>query len=310
MDKLDAWKKQIDSLEKMRFCEAKKLYEKAIETDNLELRENYINRIVMGTLYVCYDYVVDSGFDIISSGAFDIDDIMNSTFAVWNDKIRKGYLLKVPGFANIVQSYDFARSLRRNVCGHRLHCIPTGVNADYFADILAKYIVLKEKNMSCSVYDVINNDLRSKKYNTDIVASLIEGIYSMVFDACIEKKKCFDLTTLRDTVKMFLEMTLFEYKTVDYQSDDNMEDRIIYDMEMKNFSLDELFNNLSQKQRDIIYSLYGFDGKVKTLSEVGEVFDMTAEGVRLAEERALNKMFKHCLRDQKYKDMNELNYRL
>ena len=105
-------------------------------------------------------------------------------------------------------------------------------------------------------------------------------------------------------------MSLFEYGVIDYPSDDNMEDRIIYNMEMNNFSLDELFNNLSQKQRDIIYSLYGFDGEDKTLSEVGEIFDITAEGVRLAESRALNKMLRHCLRDQKYKDMNELSYKL
>ena len=310
MEKLQFWQNQINSLEKMRFCEAKKLYEKAIETDNLELRENYINRVIMGTLYVCYDYVVDNGFDIISSGAFDIDDIMNSTFAVWNDKIRKGYLLKVPGFANILQSYDFARLLRRNVCGHRLHRIPTGVNADYFADILMKYIELKEKNLSYNVYDVINNDLRSKKYNIDIVASLIDAIYNRLFDVCFAKGKSFNLQTLRDTAKMFMEMSLFEYGVIDYPSDDNMEDRIIYNMEMNNFSLDELFNNLSQKQRDIIYSLYGFDGEDKTLSEVGEIFDITAEGVRLAESRALNKMLRHCLRDQKYKDMNELSYKL
>lgn len=55
--------------------------------------------------------------------------------------------------------------------------------------------------------------------------------------------------------------------------------------------LENVLNTLSSRERDVIRMRYGFDdGKMKTLEEIGYIFDVTRERIRQIEAKALRKL--------------------
>ena len=74
-------------------------------------------------------------------------------------------------------------------------------------------------------------------------------------------------------------------------SDKNFEDDIIRELSNKEFM--KIFNNvnLSLKERKILLLRAGYyDGKPKTLEEIGQMFGVTRERIRQLESRALKKL--------------------
>ena len=55
---LSDWKKQIDSFKKLKIEEAQELYRKYISASDQESKDTYINELVLGTLYILYDYLL------------------------------------------------------------------------------------------------------------------------------------------------------------------------------------------------------------------------------------------------------------
>ena len=52
----------------------------------------------------------------------------------------------------------------------------------------------------------------------------------------------------------------------------------------------EVLNELSEKERDVLMLRYGFDGKIRTLEEVGAQYHVTRERIRQIEAKALKKL--------------------
>ncbi|WP_371879100.1 sigma-70 family RNA polymerase sigma factor [Candidatus Chloroploca mongolica] len=51
------------------------------------------------------------------------------------------------------------------------------------------------------------------------------------------------------------------------------------------------FEHITERERDVLELRYGFnDGQVRTLEEVGKVFDVTRERIRQIEVKALRKL--------------------
>ena len=65
---------------------------------------------------------------------------------------------------------------------------------------------------------------------------------------------------------------------------------------------------LKQRELEVLWYRYGFDGEAKTLGEVGKILGVTRERVRQIELRALNKIKSKALRDPKMIDAIESYY--
>lgn len=59
-----------------------------------------------------------------------------------------------------------------------------------------------------------------------------------------------------------------------------------------------LENTLNHREQDVLYFRYGLDGQhIKTLEEIGQIFEVSRERIRQIEARALRKLksyFKRC----------------
>ena len=78
MEVLEQWYSQISSFEKLKITEAQELYKKAINTQNISLKETYINELILGTLYVVPNYIARNNLSTLSSRIYDINDIINT----------------------------------------------------------------------------------------------------------------------------------------------------------------------------------------------------------------------------------------
>jgi RNA polymerase primary sigma factor len=67
------------------------------------------------------------------------------------------------------------------------------------------------------------------------------------------------------------------------------EDVVDYDKKEKILAA---FNNLSQKEQLVLKKRFGFDGRARTLEEVGVEFNVTRERIRQIEQKALKKLMK------------------
>ena len=69
MEELTQWYNQISSFSKLKITAAQDLYRKAINTQDELLRKKYMNELILGTLYVVYEYIKRNGLELFVSSS-------------------------------------------------------------------------------------------------------------------------------------------------------------------------------------------------------------------------------------------------
>ena len=115
ISKLDKWYQEISSIEKLKIDEAKELYQKAKMSSDVNTQKIFMDKIILGTLYVVFDYIKRNDIEMFYSSSFDMDDIISSFNEVWINKIYNGDLLRVDSFSNIFTA-SFFSELYKNLC--------------------------------------------------------------------------------------------------------------------------------------------------------------------------------------------------
>ena len=90
MREIDIWGNQISHYKQLNFTEANDLYIKAINTEDEELRKQYMNDLITGTLYVVYNYIKNNNIDKYTSVRIDANDIISAFNEVWIKSIYDG----------------------------------------------------------------------------------------------------------------------------------------------------------------------------------------------------------------------------
>ena len=104
MEELKQWYDQISSFERLKIVDAQELYRKAINTPDEKQKKLYMDRLVLGTLYVVYEYIKRSNLELLTSTSYDMNDIISAFNEVWIKKIYSGDLLKVNKYSLIFTS--------------------------------------------------------------------------------------------------------------------------------------------------------------------------------------------------------------
>ena len=63
--------------------EAKELYTQAMDTTDLELRKLYLDKIVLGTLYVVKKYLKSNNYKMFESASIGFEDIESAFIEQW-----------------------------------------------------------------------------------------------------------------------------------------------------------------------------------------------------------------------------------
>ena len=140
ISKLDKWYQKISSIEKLKIDEAKELYKKAKMSSDVNTKKIFMDKIILGTLYVVFDYVKRNDIEMFYSSSFDMDDIISSFNEVWINKIYNGDLLRVDSFSNIFTT-SFFSEVYKNLCNDEIVIKEQfGIPIECLTDLLSIYI--------------------------------------------------------------------------------------------------------------------------------------------------------------------------
>ena len=302
---LNEWLIQISQYDKLRFNEAQTLYKKALLSKNNDLRKEYMDKVILGTLYILYNYISRNELLIFSSSSYDMNDIINSFTEVWIKKIYDGELVNTDSYSSII-NITFCNEVYKKLGGTKLIVNKTfGISTDIFVTLLYNYIKLKDKGIEFTLNDLIRLVTKDKQeYDYLIkecdfkIMSLFENIYSKLI---CNKNDNIDISInkINNFLGLLIDMGITESISEELLDSEDMEETVINNVLFETFSksVDEGLKN--DKQRQVIHKLYGLDdGNTYTLEEVAKLQNITRERVRQIEAKSL-RLLRHPNRKMK-----------
>ena len=107
---LNEWNKTISSYHTFKFVEARELYQKIVSIDDSNLKRQYMQELIVGTLYVVSNFIKSNGLLYLNSVSYDMNDIISISNEIWLSKINSGKLLEVNSFREMFDS-DYYNAL-------------------------------------------------------------------------------------------------------------------------------------------------------------------------------------------------------
>ena len=146
---LKIWEDNISSYNRLKFNDAKALYIEYLDTGDNEKRQ----QLILGTLYIVVSLIKNHKLYSLTSGSYDINDLISACNKVYIDKLDEGVLLRVKSFSQIFNE-SFFNSLSKEIKLDEFEIgsnfLVTGVTFGYY---LKKYIEYRKNNERCSFND-------------------------------------------------------------------------------------------------------------------------------------------------------------
>ena len=293
ISKLDKWYQEISSIEKLKIDEAKELYKKAKMSSDVNTKKIFMDKIILGTLYVVFDYIKRNDIEMFYSSSFDMDDIISSFNEVWINKIYNGDLLKVDSFSNIFTT-SFFSEVYKKLCGDEIVIKEQfGISTECLIDLLSSYIYLKNSGKNFNANDLIS---KCKEYNkwfcygtvdVENVIPLLDKIYTNlnIKNECtlnIAKTKIYEF------IRVIINIGMFDRLNNNFKDEVNYEDKVIEKNYNEKFKKDVDSVLIDERKKSIIHERFGLDtGEPETLEMVGKRHSLTKLRVGQIEAKSL-----------------------
>lgn len=295
MERKSSWIEQNITLDKLTIDEAKELYKKSISSSDEQLKKLYLDKTILGTLYVVYNYIERNNLKLFEHSQYDIDDIQSAFVEIWMEKIRNGELLKVDKYS-LIFSKAFINEVYNNLGGSDIVISEQfKITSEHLVDLFYAYIKLKNAGKEFNFYDLMNEFNNNRKYyfhrisyypEDSVLLLLLENMYNNLnFDKTddldISKNK------IEDYIKILVNNSVYSSLSNDMAIDDPS-DKLLDDIFFDSF-IDDVDDTLrDDRKREVIHQRFGLNGdRPKTYEEVGNVFGVTRERIRQMEARAL-----------------------
>lgn len=297
MEELMQWYNQISSFPKLKITVAQDLYRKAVNTQDELLKKTYMDELILGTLYVVYEYIKRNELELFVSSSYSMNDIISSFNEVWIKKIYNGELLSVDRYS-LLFTLSYFNEVYNNLCGDEIIVNEQfAVSIDCFAELLTLYILFKNKSSTKSFEQVIKeyyyNTNRWAYYTYDMFFNMIPLLEKIYDNLNFDKMDDLNLgkTKIANYLKLIINIGLIENISNELPDKNDMEDNIITGIVMEEFvaNVDEALTN--KKEREVIHERFGLDNENPQLLEtIGENKGITRERVRQIEARALRRL--------------------
>ena len=288
---------QISSFKKLKLEEAQELYKKAISTIDETQKKAYMDELILGTLYVVYNYIKRNNLELFISPSYDINDIISSFSEIWIKKVYNGELLTVDRYSALFTS-TYLNEVCNNLCGDEISVNGLfGFSTHYFVEFLITYIGLKNKSFATKFMNVIKEEYYDTGelpfYTYRYVGSMIplfEDIYtSLNIDP--NEKLTLNKRKIISYLKLIISKGLLGSLTTSIPDKNNMEDCVLGSMTLKHFIDDIALVLRDERMIQIIHERYGLNGeKSLGIKTVGQIHGISAERVRQIETKALRRL--------------------
>ena len=307
-NKLEMWKEQISSYEKISIGQAKKLYAEYIKENDNTKKNEIRNKIICGMMGSIPQIISNRFLDSLTSSSYDVDDIINLTVEYMIRKVDEGLLLKINTLANIF-STDYYNFLYKNL-------IPEGyddflsndISEALFADCLEDFIKLKSEKGEVTLLDFCEKVSHRKNVgqycmyyvsNIDALYVMFNKMYddyesekNMGVDSVNTKNDCIEnISKTKEKMKKLKSFYIAKYLNGDIT---NLEDETDCFERVNSRSVIKSLlecKTLKDQEREILKLRYGLeDGNEKTFKEVADMFNLSRQRAQQIEEKAINKL--------------------
>lgn len=307
MEELKQWYDQISSFERLKIVDAQELYRKAINTPDEKQKKLYMDRLVLGTLYVVYEYIKRSNLELLTSTSYDMNDIISAFNEVWIKKIYSGDLLKVNKYSLIFTS-TFLNTVCNILCGDEIVVNEQfGISADLFVELFTLYVELKNSAPNINFQNVIKEkyyDINKWSFFTYDYAIHLIPLLEAAYNNIRTDKEDIRLgkTKISNYIRLIINLGLVETFPTETSDNSNIEDNIIKEIMLEKFieEVDQVLTN--ERMKKIIHERFGLDNNGPMhIDDVCHIHGITRTGLRQVENKALRKL-RRSRNIQKYKE--------
>lgn len=298
---LNAWYNQIKDYERLNIDEARDLCQKMLGSEG-EIRERYRNKLILGTLYLVYNFVCDSGLTAIKASYFDTDDIISISTEVWIELMDSGILLgENIKYFSFLFSATFYRKIIHQLVGEQEDYYRNNrpFNFEVFGNLVALYfkyfndgVIVDDK----SCYECVVSCLKQVGVFDELTSGCVYQIYQMFrdMDKMIDIKDIsrVSVTDLSFFKGLILDTLMFDKQAGVIAIGDFTEkvDSGILAEELR----DVIFKTdiLTASQKIYIDQMCGFTMKATGNADCAKQLGVTSESVRQCRARTLRRLCK------------------
>ena len=279
---MQEWYEQIRNFERLNLSQAQELYKKALITDNMTIKKEYMDKLVVGTLYVVYDFIKRNNIESFTKYSDDIKDIINAFNEEWIKKIYNGELLKVNSFSDMLNR-TYYNKVFDSITGGSFEILAAfEITDDEFVKLFKYYIdYMNEGNMKG--FDVYVREKGIEKEfnipNTERLSKLIplfEKIYSNT-----KLGDPFEIidTNLKKYTRLLANAGLMDRINPRIDSNKDMESDTIKGIDFAN--LDKYLDLYLEEdiKKNILFDRFGFRDKPMRACDVAKKYGITTEKV-------------------------------
>ena len=262
---LALWREQIDEFPKLKFREAKKLYQAFLKEKSKQEQKKIREEIICGTLYFIGKQIENNPFFFLPNRLFDMNDVINTYVEEWIKQIDAGSLLNIERL-----SYIFNATFTFNVVSNLIN---KNDNNDFsipdFPNLLINYIALKKEKGQVSWNDFL-----------DMTGwNLIE--HNKIGFTKARQLKYLLISYARE----LLQVDISEVACVDVSKE--VIERMYCTQAIKSI----LDSNLTDREKDVLVMHFGInDSNSSSYDAIAKKYDVTRFRIMQIEARALRRL--------------------
>lgn len=312
LEKLNTWFELVKGPKNLTIDEARELNKKIrkLPTNRQELQEE----LILGTMYVIYDFLKDFSFIEDVNTIYDIDDFISSFCEVWIENLEQG-LYNQNDLINLFNSRFFDKLNEKLGVSEKNSLFSHIPKIDFDKEF--EEFFERQNNGEVISYKKFMEDMAIKHYsdfNSPYKKNRVFYEYTKFYEILDRSYELYskhgnhNIPFSKGYVK-FLRDFLIERVLSDYEDSNNV--GYDYDVSKSVIALEKketiarVIDSLPEKERKVIKMTYGFEGEF-TQREIGRSFEENYSGARIGqfEKSALRKL-RNPHRRKYLKDYNE-----
>ena len=312
LEKLNTWFELVKGPKNLTIDEARELNKKIrkLPANRQELQEE----LILGTMYVIYDFLKNFSFIEDVNTIYDIDDFISSFCEVWIENLEQG-LYNQNDLINLFNSRFFDKLNEKLGVSEKNSLFSHIPKIDFDKEF--EEFFERQNNGEVISYKKFMEDMAIKHYsdfNSPYKKNRVFYEYTKFYEILDRSYELYskhgnhNIPFSKGYVK-FLRDFLIERVLSDYEDSNNV--GYDYDVSKSVIALEKketiarVIDSLPEKERKVIKMTYGFEGEL-TQKEIGRSFEENYSGARIGqfEKSALRKL-RNPHRRKHLKDYNE-----
>lgn len=307
MDRLNEWFSIYKDIEQIKFSDAQKLSKQAREETDPKKQKELYDRLIMGTMYVVYNYIVNNKLYLLVNQDFDMDDLLSSFTRQWITIMKNGTFDKENSFASVMQKNRFIQSSLRGFSDdkrsdERMPGVPIVnhlISNEDLKRCIDAYIDAINKNNVCRVEDLVpfvGIWIYPDGYHPSILAAMVIETLDELREQGWEEKLHIHGNLTKDNLEVIQNALWEKQKSNEglLSKEDLDDEKEFADLMNDSFyrqTVKDVVDKLQDKEKDIIIKRYGLDGnRPMSYAELGRLYNYTRERIRQIESKAFHKM--------------------